>query len=413
MLVQAFLRKFIRSGTPRLKTADGKQRVYQGTEDGPSITLCLHKRSLEWTLAFAPDPRFGEAYMDGDITIEDGDLRDFMWLVNRNEELARRAESGWLEKLVKHARRWQHLRRLINPPSAARKKVSHHYDLTGDLFRLFLDEDQQYSCAYFSNPNESLEAAQERKKRRLAAKLLLEPDQKVLDIGSGWGGLGLYIDDVAGCDVTGLTLSHEQHAVSQRRALDAGVDDKVRFELRDYRHVEGTFDRIVSVGIFEHVGLRHYQEFFDTASRLLKPDGVGVLHSIGRYNAPEPISPWVEKYIFPGSYTPSLSEVLPKLERARLWVTDVEIMRVHYAETLKKWHERFMKNRDKALRLYDERFCRMWEFYLTGCEMAFRAGSLMVFQIQFAKDREAVPLTRDYVEPKEREIETLRQRNMT
>lgn len=412
MLVQAFLRTFVRAGTLRLITADGGTHTYEGAEPGPSVTLRLHKRSLEWTLALAPDPKVGEAFTDGDLTIEDGTLRDFLWLANRNIELFRTAKHGLLWTTVEQVKRWFLLRHLINPPSAARRKVSHHYDLTGDLFDLFLDDDKQYSCAYFSNPNESLEAAQERKKRRLAAKLLLQPEHRVLDIGSGWGGLGLYLNGVSGCDVTGVTLSHEQHGVSQRRARAEGVDDRVRFNLKDYRHVEGTFDRIVSVGMFEHVGPRHYQEFFDTTARLLKPDGVGVLHSIGRYNAPEPISPWVEKYIFPGSYAPSLSEVLPKLERARLWVTDVEIMRVHYADTLRKWHERFMANRDKAIRLYDERFCRMWEFYLAGCEMAFRAGSLMVFQIQFAKDREAVPLTRDYIEAKEREIEGMWKRNI-
>ena len=412
MLITGFLKQFVQSGTLKLITADGSRHEFKGPEPGPDVTLKFHDRALEWSLALNPDLVFGEAYMDGRVTIEDGTLRDFLWQANRNMELVKRQPRGILSRALHAIARRLELRRLKNPPQIARRKVSHHYDLTGELFDLFLDPDKQYSCAYFTNPNESLEAAQERKKRRLAAKLLLKPGQKLLDIGSGWGGLGLYMNRQGGCDVTGVTLSHEQHGYSQRRAAEEGVGDKVRFLLKDYRHVEGTFDRIVSVGMFEHVGPSHYQEFFDTTARLLKDDGVGVLHSIGRYSSPEPINPWIERYIFPGAYTPALSEVLPAIERANLWVTDIEIMRVHYAETLKKWYDRFMAQRDKAKALYDERFCRMWEFYLAGCEMAFRSGALMVFQIQFAKDREAVPLTRDYMEQREREIESIGSRHV-
>lgn len=273
----------------------------------------------------------------------------------------------------------------------------HHYDLNGDLYRLFLDSDSQYSCAYFEDDDTTLEEAQLAKKRHLAAKLLVSPGDRVLDIGSGWGGLGLYINAMAGADVTGVTLSQEQHAVSNARASDRNVSDQVRFLLKDYRNVEDRFDRIVSVGMFEHVGVGHYDEFFAKTRSLLKPDGVFVLHSIGQFDTPSATNPWIQKYIFPGGYIPSLSEVFPALERQGFVVCDVEILRLHYAETLKAWRERFMARRDEAVRLYDERFARMWEFYLACCETAFRIQGLMIFQLQLALDQTAVPLTRDYL----------------
>lgn len=404
MLTARYLKSFIQIGRLRLITADGKSHVFSGPTPGKDVTVRFHDRRLEWTIALNPELRFGEAYMDGRVTIEHGTLRDFLYLANENIEAAKSREVGILTRAFRSIRRFMELRRLKNPPASARRNVSHHYDLTGALFDLFLDPDKQYSCAYFTHPDDTLEEAQERKKRRLAAKLLLEPDHRVLDIGSGWGGLAMYLHQVSGCDVTGVTLSHEQAAFAATRVSDSGVSDSVRFELKDYRHLEDSFDRIVSVGMFEHVGPAHYQEFFEKTRDLLKDDGVAVLHSIGRFNTPEPVSPWIERYIFPGGYTPALSEVLSVIERTNLWVADIEILRLHYAETLKVWYDRFMANRDKAKALYDERFCRMWEFYLAGCEMAFRTGSLMVFQIQFAKDRAAVPLTRDYITEKEHEI---------
>ena len=404
MLITRFLQDFIQTGALTLITADGRTHKFDGPEQGPHITLRLHKRSLEWTLGLNPDPGFGDAHVDGSLTIEDGTLRDFMWIANRNFEILKRTPSKGLDRIAQTLRRYREMRRLFNPPKLARRNVSHHYDLTGELFSLFLDEDRQYSCAYFTDPRDRLEDAQARKKQRLAAKLLLQPNHQLLDIGSGWGGLGLYLNAVSGCAVDGVTLSHEQLAYAQARARDAGVSDQVRFDLQDYRMIDKTYDRIVSVGMFEHVGPKHYSEFFKAVSHRLKDDGVAVLHSIGRYNAPEPVSPWIERNIFPGGYIPSLSEVFSHIENANLWVTDVEIMRLHYAETLKHWHDRFQANRAKAAALYDERFCRMWEFYLTGCEMGFRVGNLMVFQIQLAKQRDAVPLTRDYIDEKERLI---------
>ncbi len=265
------------------------------------------------------------------------------------------------------------------------------------LYDLFLDSDRQYSCAYFQNPNEGLETAQLNKQRHLAAKLLFEPGQRILDIGSGWGGLALYLARAGARQVTGLTLSQEQLKIADRRTAEAGLDDKVHFHLRDYREETGTYDRIVSVGMFEHVGVNHYPEFFAKVKELLSEDGICVLHSIGRMAGPSTTCSWIRKYIFPGGYAPALSEVLPVVEQSGLWVADIEILRLHYAETLRAWRHRFQANRPRIARLLDERFCRMWEFYLAASEAAFRHGDHMVFQMQLAKRRDAVPLTRDYI----------------
>jgi cyclopropane-fatty-acyl-phospholipid synthase len=275
--------------------------------------------------------------------------------------------------------------------------------LSDQFYELFLDWDRQYSCAYFHDESEDLDAAQLDKKRHLAAKLLIRPGHRVLDIGSGWGGLALYLAGECGADVTGLTLSVEQHKVATRRAAVAGLSDRVRFHLRDYREETGEYDRIVSVGMFEHVGLNHYGAFFAKLKSLLAPDGVALLHSIGRKDGPGTTMPWIRKYIFPGGYVPALSEVLPVLEHLRVWVTDIEILRLHYAETLRAWRRRFERNRDRVLALYDERFYRMWEMYLVGSEIAFRRQDHMVFQMQFARAVDAVPVTRDYMLDWERE----------
>jgi cyclopropane-fatty-acyl-phospholipid synthase len=293
--------------------------------------------------------------------------------------------------LTRHRQQANGLRR-------SRRNVAHHYDLSGKLYDLFLDKDRQYSCAYFTNNNKTLDEAQHDKKRHLAAKLLLtKPGLKVLDIGSGWGGLGLYLARVCQADVTGVTLSAEQLKVSNDRAKAEGLAERARFHLRDYREEQGRYDRIVSVGMFEHVGAGNYRAFFRKMKELLKDDGVAVLHSIGRMSPPGSTNPWLRKYIFPGGYTPALSETFAAIEQEGLWITDVEILRLHYADTLKEWRRRFQENRAEVARLYDERFCRMWEFYLAGCEVAFRRMDQMVFQIQIAKRQDAVPLTRDYM----------------
>ncbi|MGE0376704.1 MAG: class I SAM-dependent methyltransferase, partial [Planctomycetaceae bacterium] len=284
-----------------------------------------------------------------------------------------------------------------NPISRAREHVAHHYDLSRELYELFLDEDLQYSCGYFASEHDSLEAAQRNKKQRLAAKLCLKRGQRVLDIGCGWGGLALFLARQADVEVVGVTLSAEQHKVAVERAEALGLSDRVRFLLQDYRELNGPFDRIVSVGMFEHVGVGHYDEFFAKVNTLLKDDGVMLLHSIGRMSPPGTTGPWLRKYIFPGGYSPALSEVFDVTQRQQLWVTDVEILRLHYAQTLCEWQKRFQANRARAAALYDERFCRMWEFYLTCAEMVFRYGSGMVFQMQLARQRDAVPATRDYL----------------
>jgi cyclopropane-fatty-acyl-phospholipid synthase len=275
--------------------------------------------------------------------------------------------------------------------------VAHHYDLDGRLYSLFLDADRQYSCGYFQGPDQSLEDAQLAKKRHLAAKLRLDPGKRVLDIGCGWGGLGLYLAEIGGANVTGITLSHEQHAIANERAAEKDLSDRARFLLQDYRDIDEPFDRIISVGMFEHVGVNHFGTFFRKSEQLLADDGVMLLHSIGRSEGPSVTSPWISKYIFPGGYIPSLSEVLTAIEKSGLLVTDIEILRLHYAETLKVWRQRFLAHREEVERIYDQRFVRMWEFYLAVAEMSFREQDMMVFQIQLTKRQDVVPMTRDYI----------------
>jgi cyclopropane-fatty-acyl-phospholipid synthase len=341
--------------------------------------------------------------MDGLLTVEEGGIETML------EILMASSNAAPLPRWMGFVRVLRKLRRRLaqyNPAARSRKNVAHHYDLSGALYDLFLDKDRQYSCAYFYDPSDTLEDAQIQKKRHIAAKLNLDrPGLKVLDIGSGWGGLAIDIARDTGADVTGITLSTEQLGVARGRAAAAGLSNTCRFELQDYRNAKGPFDRIVSVGMFEHVGVGYYQRFFEKVRDLLADDGVALLHTIGRADGPGATNPWINKYIFPGGYSPALSEILPAIERAGLAVTDVEILRFHYAETLKNWRERFVKNWDKAKALYDERFCRMWEFYLAGAEMAFRVDGHVNFQIQMTKRLEALPLTRDYMYEAEHSIE--------
>ena len=351
-------------------------------------------RAGDWKMLANPYLYFGEAYTDGGVVFEEGSLYDFLETVGRNATKMHRAATGPLARGVTQMRRRieQH-----NPLRIARKNVAHHYDLNGRLYDLFLDKDRQYSCAYFGSGNDTLEVAQDSKKRHLAAKLLLEPGQKVLDIGSGWGGLALYLAQVAQVDVTGVTLSEEQHKLSNKRAKDLKLDRRVRFHLRDYREVEGRFDRIVSVGMFEHVGKRNYAEFFTRLRDLLDEDGVALIHTIGYSDAPAPINPFIRKYIFPGADLPSLSEMVSAVEPTGLLVTDVEILRLHYAETLRHWRERFMARAAEVSDLYDERFVRMWEYYLVLCEIGFRRRTNVVFQMQLTRRLDVLPMTRDYI----------------
>ena len=341
--------------------------------------------------------------MDGTFVVEQGSIADVLAIMlGQNNEVPHWARLQWLLRYL--YRRFQQ----FNPRRRARNNVAHHYDLDGRLYSLFLDADRQYSCGYFESPGQSLDDAQLAKKRHLAAKLLVEPDNsndlRVLDIGCGWGGLGLYLAETAGADVTGVTLSQEQHAIANERAAEKGLTERARFNLKDYRDVEGPFDRIVSVGMFEHVGVNHYDTFFRKSAQLLSDDGVMLLHAIGRSEGPGITNPWISKYIFPGGYIPALSEVLPRIESAGLLVTDIEILRLHYAETLKAWRERFLAHRDEVERIYDERFERMWDFYLASSEMSFREQNMMVFQIQITKRQGVVPMTRDYIVREERRL---------
>ena len=386
-------------GEGQLVVIDGTGRTHriQGQRPGPNVTVRVHSRWAGIRLALRPRLAVGEAYMDGTLTIENGgDIYDLLELLGRNMVAL---EASPLLRWSYRLQRWLRTIEQHNPVGTAERNVAHHYDLKDQLYDIFLDRDRQYSCAYFRQGDESLEQAQFDKKRHIAAKMLLKPGQRVLDIGSGWGGMALFLRQQFGVDVTGVTLSKEQHAVSSRRALEGGLADGVRFKLLDYRHETGHYDRIVSVGMFEHVGVSHYVEYFNKVKDLLTDDGVMLLHAIGRMEPPGATNTWLQKYIFPGGYTPALSEVLSAIEKVGLWVTDIEILRLHYAETLRHWRQRFLANRDQIKRMagYDDRFCRMWEFYLAGCEAAFRFMNQMVFQIQIARHQEAVPLTRDYV----------------
>ncbi len=398
MLLAHLARCGIRSG--RLTIVDAYGRRHQvGGSTGLHAAIRLHDRLLPYQLCWNPYLHLGEAYMDGRLTIEEGDLRTLLEMLATNEH---RLERHGLVRSLKHMRYWVRRLQQHNPIRRARVNVEHHYDLSKQLYNLFLDSDRQYSCGYFTHDHDDLERAQHDKKRHLAAKLRLGPGQRVLDIGSGWGGLALTLAEAGADEVLGITLSKEQHVASRERAAEAGLDDRVTFELRDYREQTGRFDRIVSVGMFEHVGVPHYAAFFSKIRDLLTDDGIAVVHSIGRMDGPSYTNPWTRKYIFPGGYTPALSEVLPVVEHLGLWLTDVEILRLHYAETLRLWRRRFEAHRDEVNRLYDERFSRMWEFYLIGAELGFRRGHLMVFQLQLAKTQDAVPLTRDYITDWER-----------
>ena len=395
--LRGLLQRLIRTGTLTLIAPDGRSHVFgQGT---PSVTI----RIVDWAairrLFLNPDLAVGEAYMDGTLVVESGCIYDFLALCLAN--LSRSGEH-WVQRARALTRRLGRRIAQHNPVSVARANVAHHYDLSDTLYELFLDADRQYSCAYYLSSDDTLERAQEQKKQHLAAKLLLQPGQRVLDIGSGWGGLAVYLARVAGIDVTGVTLSTEQHRYSSGRAAEAGVANRVRFLLKDYRHETGRYDRIVSVGMFEHVGVGHYREYFEKVSDLLTDDGVALIHTIGSADGPGAANPWIRKYIFPGGYTPALSEVLPAIERAGLYVTDIEVLRLHYAETLKAWRQRFSANREHIAAIYDQRFCRMWEFYLAGCEAGFRHSGLVNFQIQLSKRIDNVPLTRDYITDWER-----------
>ena len=393
MLLARVLNDTFRWGDLEIIDARGKRHRFTG-EPGLKSTVRLHDTRLHRRLVMAPDLAFGEAYMDGTLTVEEGDLSDFLGIAVANMHALDR---HWSQRLTVFLGRAFKVLAQANTKRQSRRNAARHYDLSARLYDLFLDRDRQYSCAYFLDPRDTLEQAQENKKRHIARKLLLEPGMRVLDIGSGWGGLALSLARQADVDVTGLTLSEEQHRLSNERARKAGLADRVRFLLKDYREVSGRFDRIVSVGMFEHVGVPRYGDYFRKCRELLARDGVALLHTIGRSSGPGATAAWIRKHIFPGGYSPALSEVAPVIEKSGLKLTDIEILRLHYAETLKEWRRRFLANRDEISSLYDERFCRMWDFYLAGSEAVFRYGDHVVFQIQMVREHGAAPLTRNYI----------------
>jgi cyclopropane-fatty-acyl-phospholipid synthase len=393
LLLSALFKRIVSVGRLTVIDPQGRAVEFAG-EPGPSAKIRIHDAAAARAIALNPRLALGEAFMNGALTVEDGDIYSFLEFCAHNE--LRLPTSSWLTIIYQVERLLRRFQQ-FNPVGKARDNVAHHYDLSDRLYELFLDSDRQYSCAYFRTNNDTLEAAQDNKKRHIAAKLLLKPTSRVLDIGSGWGGLGIFLAKAGAGDVTGVTLSTEQHKVSNERAAAAGLGGRVRFQLCDYRQLTGKFDRIVSVGMFEHVGVNHYRRFFAKVRDLLTDDGVALLHAIGRADGPGVTNPWIRRYIFPGGYSPALSEVLPVVEKSGLFVTDIEILRLHYAETLREWRRRFNAARDQIRALYDERFCRMWEFYLAGSELAFRYHGHIVWQMQMAKRVDTVPLTRDYM----------------
>jgi cyclopropane-fatty-acyl-phospholipid synthase len=405
-LLDHLLDSFIRRGNLQVTTARGRT-FSVGDGSGKRVAVRLLTRSAELGLVLDPELKVGEAYMNGDLLIEEGTVLDLISLALGQDH----KDPPWTRVQALARFLWRRLLQ-FNSRGRARNNVAHHYDLDGQLYALFLDADLQYSCAYFDKAGLSLDDAQRAKKRHLAAKLHLlqtSPDKlkptssdsadqlRVLDIGSGWGGLALYLAEISNACVTGVTLSAEQLRTSRARAVEGGLAHKCEFRLQDYRDVEGRFDRIVSVGMFEHVGKPHYRVFFQKCFDLLASDGIMLLHTVGRLDRPADTNQWIWRYIFPGGHAPALSEIVPFIERSGFMISDIEVLRIHYADTLRHWRNRFLANRDEVTKIYDERFVRMWEFYLSGFEAYFRHGGLAVFQIQLIKDINAVPLTRDYM----------------
>jgi len=394
-LLDTYLKTLIRTGALTLTLPDGTTRRFgPGGSDAPDIAVTIADEATLKALATNPQLALGEAYMDERLTVAGDDLHGLLELVLRN--ISQGHDSG-LAKLQSALRDLTRGIAQRNPAARSKANVAHHYDLSGALYDLFLDEDRQYSCAYFKTPGDSLDQAQRQKKAHIAGKLRLSAGMRVLDIGCGWGGMALTLARDYGAEVLGVTLSEEQLKIARARAEAAGLSDRVRFELMDYRAVAGQFDRIVSVGMFEHVGAPNFATYFGKVRELLKPDGVALIHTIGRFTPPGSTNPWITRYIFPGGYIPALSETMAAVERTGLVSTDVEVWRLHYAYTLRHWYDRFMARRDEAAALYDERFVRMWKFYLVASEQTFRFAGQCVFQLQLARDQQAVPLTRDYL----------------
>lgn len=394
----------VRRGTLFVTTPGSSVPVRFGDGSPPRVRIRITDRRTILKLLVDPEVQLGEAFTDGRLIVEEGSVYELLMLLVGTVDPAPRF--GFAAHLLAGLRRLFRFGVHFNPIGAASRRVRAHYDLSDGLFDLFLDRERQYSCAYFPTPQTGLDEAQRAKMRHIAAKLAIEPGQRVLDIGSGWGGLGLHLAR-AGADVTGITLSVGQHEVANARAHATGLADHARFELKDYRLVDGRFDRIVSVGMLEHVGSVHFRTYFARIAALLETDGVALVHAIGRSDGPGATNSWITSHIFPGGYIPALSEVIAAIEPSGLLVTDVEILRLHYAETLARWRSRFLARRAEAVALYDERFARMWEFYLAASEAAFRWGGLFVFQIQLTRRVETLPILRDYMIDDERAMRAI------
>jgi len=400
MVLASNMRRAFHFGTISLIDAGGTRHEICNF-GGTKVVMRLTDKKIARRLMFASSMGWCEAYMDGKLVFDEGSLADFLQVWGLSENILEQTVAGEIFRLFYSIlASFKH----YNPMAKARRNVARHYDLSAELYDQFLDADRQYSCAYFAEGNEDIETAQLLKKRHIASKLDIKPGMTVLDIGSGWGGMGIYLAQNFDCKVIGVTLSEEQYSLSNRRVKDLGLEDRVHFELRDYRTLSEPVDRIVSVGMLEHVGQFQYREYFKKVKALLKPDGVALIHTIARMGRPQPIGAWVRKYIFPGAYLPSPSQVTGAVEHSYLWLTDVENLRLHYARTLRCWYERFATNRDKIASLYDERFCRMWELYLLGCEMVFKDQHLTILQLQITREIDTLPITRDYMIEAEKKL---------
>ncbi len=392
-LIKFCERLFKKDGIILIDSYGNKYRIGNPKKEKP-ITLKLLDKKLNYKLLLCPDIYFGEAYMDGTLVIENGTLTEFLDIAFQN---IGREDINTYGKIINSLRDTYRFLTNFNFVKKSKKNVAHHYDISEKLYDLFLDKKRQYSCAYFKQPNDSLETAQNNKIDHIIKKLNLRPNQKVLDIGSGWGTLAIDIAQKSQCEVLGITLSENQLEYSKRKAKELNLENQVQFKLADYRELDEKFDRIVSVGMFEHVGRKFYKKYFNTVSKLLNEEGVALIHTIGSVNSPRNPQPWITKYIFPGGYTPSLSEVATPIEKSGLIISDMEVLRMHYSHTLRHWKERFLSKKKEVLYTFDEKFFRMWEFYLTSCEMAFKWGDQVVFQFQLTKNLTAAPNTRDYI----------------
>ncbi len=394
MKLKGFLNNLFKNDGFILVDANSREHVIGKPKKINPIKIRLLDKSLHYKLLLLPDLYFGEAYAEGSLVIENGDLTEFLEIALKN---IGRGETNSFSKIIKKIRGTYRYLTNFNLISKSKSNVAHHYDISEKLYDLFLDEKRQYSCAYFKNDKDSLETAQNNKIEHIIKKLNLKPNQKILDIGSGWGTLAIEIAKKSQCEVLGITLSENQLAYSNKKVKELNLENQVRFKLLDYRELNEKFDRIVSVGMFEHVGRKFYNSYFKSVSNLLKEDGVALIHTIGSIDAPRDPHPWITKYIFPGGYTPSLSEVVAPIERSGLIINDLEVLRMHYSHTLRHWKERFLNKKEEVLVMFDEKFFRMWEFYLAGCEMAFKWGDQVVFQFQLTKKITSTPNTRDYI----------------